>query len=133
MRRNQDVIKQVIRVSFLNLGLAAAELLVYALLGRFTGRILISVLVGLLISCGSFLALSVVVSRAADMAEGGGDPHKAAGLVRASSTGRLLVILIIYVVLFRADALDPIASLMPLVFTRVSVMLADFFRKEGDT
>lgn len=129
--RNREVLIQLYKISLINLALTALMLLVYALIGRFSGFVLVSALVGLLISCLSFFALSVAVSRAADMVEAGYDPAKATRMVQSSSTARLVVILAVYALLFKFKACDPISSLLPLVFTRISINVLEFFRKDG--
>lgn len=129
--RNREVLIQLYKISLINLALTALMLLVYALIGRFSSFILRSAVLGCLISCISFLVLSMAVSRAADMAESGGDHQKATLLVQSTSTARLIIILAVYALFFKFNVCDPIASLIPLIFTRFSIYILEFFRKDG--
>ncbi len=131
MFHNDAAIRQFLKVSAGVLALTALELAVYALIGRFTVNVLLGALFGAAVSCGNFLALTVTVSRAADRAEDG-NPMKARAAVQGSSVLRLLLLAAVYILVLKFSPLDPLASVLPLVFVQISIGLIEFFRKDGE-
>ena len=133
MNRNQDVIRQFLLVSLVEIICVALMLGVYALMEKFTREVLIGGLLGGILSIANFLFLSMAVSRAADQAMESGDSAKAALSIRSSSMTRLLGIAAVLFLSFRAGICDPVAALLPLIFLRFSMMIAGFFFKDGAT
>lgn len=131
MFHNDAAIRQFFRVSLGVLGLTALEVCVYALLGRFSVNVLLGAIFGMAVSCANFLALTVTVSRAADRAEAGGDPAKAKAAVQGSSVLRLLILAVLYILVLKNTALDPLAAILPLIFVQMTIYLTEFFRREG--
>ncbi len=131
MLHNDAAIRQFFKVALGVAVLTAIELGVYALLGRFSLPVLLGAVFGMVVSCANFLALTVTVSRAADRAEGG-DPNKAKAAVQGSSVVRLLALLAIYILVLKTTSLDPLASVLPLVFVQLSLYGIEFFRRDGE-
>lgn len=130
MHRNKDVLIQFAQIAIGNLIFVALMLSIYVLIGRFSSFILLSAMVGYIISVLNFFFLCVFVSRAVDKAQSG-DTGKAKFGVQASSTVRLIAMLVIYIVLFKFEAVDLLSSVLPLVFTRLTITVVEFFRKKG--
>lgn len=105
-------------------------LAVYALAGYYTTEVLVGALIGFVLAMGNFLALSITVSNALDRAANGGSPQKAQLEIQTSSVVRPVVLVIIYILLFRAKLCDPVAAILPLLFAQVCIKLIEFFRKE---
>ncbi len=131
MYHNDAAIRQFFKIAICVAGLTALELGVYAIIGRFSLNVLFGALFGAAVSVLNFLALTVVVSRAADRAEGG-DPGKAKAAVQGSSVLRLLILAAIYIVVLKTTSLDPLAAVLPLVFVQLSIYITEFFRKDGE-
>ncbi len=131
MFHNDAAIRQFFKVALGVAVLTALELGVYALLGRFSVSVLLGAVFGMVVSCANFLALTVTVSRAADRAEGG-DPSKAKTAVQGSSVVRLLALLAVYILVLKTTNLDPLASVLPLVFVQLSLYGIEFFRRDGE-
>ncbi len=131
MFHNDAAIRQFFKVALGVAVLTAIELGVYALLGRFSISVLLGAVFGMVVSCANFLALTVTVSRAADRAEGG-DPAKAKAAVQGSSVVRLVALLAIYILVLKTTHLDPLASVLPLVFVQLSLYGIEFFRRDGE-
>ena len=131
MYHNDAAIRQFFKIAICVAGLTALELGVYAIIGRFSLNVLFGALFGAAVSVLNFLALIVVVSRAADRAEGG-DPGKAKAAVQGSSVLRLLILAAIYIVVLKTTSLDPLAAVLPLVFVQLSIYITEFFRKDGE-
>lgn len=131
MFHNDAAIRQFLKIAAGVAVLTVLELAVYALLGRFTVNVLLGAVFGMVVSCANFLALTMTVARAADRAEDG-DPGKAKAAVQGSSVLRLLILAAVYIVILKATPLDPLASILPLVFVQVSIYLYEFLRRDGE-
>jgi len=103
---------------------------VYALLGKFSIRVVLGGLVGLLVATGNFFALAVVATLASDKAEAG-DPASGQKLMRSSYPIRLLVMAGVLILCAKSGFFDVIALVLPLVFVRPILTIAEFFRKKG--
>ena len=109
----------------------AAMFGVYALLGRFSVKVLLGGLIGAGLAILNFLIMGVCVSIAADRAS--------AQNVKGGKTLLHLSFLIRYVLIFLALFLgaksgmcDIIALAVPLLFVRPTLTLEEFFRKKED-
>lgn len=130
MQKYRDIFEQTGRLAVAVALCIAAMLAVYALAGRFDNAVLIGALVGFVLAMGNFLSLSITVSNALDRAANGGSPQKAQLEIQTSSVVRPVVLVIIYILLFRAKLCDPVAAILPLLFAQVCIKLIEFFRKE---
>lgn len=133
MQKHRDILHQVTRLTIAMIICVGIMLGIYALLGIFTRQVLVGAVVGLLLSIGNFVSLSITVSNALDRAARDNDPQRAQLSIQASSVIRLLVLAAIYILLFRAKLCDPIAALLPLLLAQGVLKLVEFFRndKEG--
>lgn len=133
MQKHRDILHQVTRLTIAMIICVGIMLGIYALLGIFTRSVLVGAVVGLLLSIGNFVSLSITVSNALDRAARDNDPQRAQLSIQASSVIRLLVLAAIYILLFRAKLCDPIAALLPLLLAQGVLKLVEFFRndKEG--
>lgn len=104
--------------------------LVYVLIGKFQLSVLLGGLVGLLVATGNFFALAVVATLASDKAEAG-DPVSGQKLMRSSYPIRLLVMAGVLILCAKSGFFDVIALVLPLVFVRPILTIAEFFRKKG--
>ena len=130
MQKHRDIFEQTGRLAVAVALCVAAMLAVYALAGRFDNAVLIGALVGFVLAMGNFLSLSITVSNALDRAANGGSPQKAQLEIQTSSVVRPVVLVIIYILLFRAKLCAPVAAILPLLFAQVCIKLIEFFRKE---
>lgn len=130
MQKHRDIFQQCSRLAVAVALCIAAMLAVYALAGYFTNAVLLGALIGFVLAMGNFLSLSITVSNAMDRAANGGSPQKAQMEIQTSSVVRPVVLVIIYILLFRAKLCDPVAALLPLLFAQVSLKLIEFFRKD---
>jgi len=132
MFKNEDVIRQIVRVALGEIVCVAIMLGVYAALGYFTLKVLWGALLGCLLAILNFLFLSIAVTRAIDQATTTGEAAKAKLSVQSSAGIRLLVIAVVLFVAFHAEVCDPVAALLPLLFMQVSMNVIEFFRKDGE-
>ena len=124
------VLKEALLVTVGILVCTGLMLGVYALIDKFTLRVLFSALGGSAVIIANYFFLGVTVSLAADKAQSG-DVNKAKGMIKISSVVRLLVMGALLLVGIKAGG-DVIALVLPLVFLRPVLMVAEFFRKKGD-
>ncbi len=133
MQKHRDVFAQASRLAVAVALCIAAMLAVYALAGHFTNSVLLGAMIGFVLSMGNFLSLSITVSNALDRAANGGSPQKAQQEIQTSSVVRPVVLVIIYILIFRAKLCDPLAAILPLLFAQVCLKLIDFFRKDDSS
>ena len=130
MQKHRDVLQQASRLAVAVALCIAAMLAVYALTGHFTNAVLLGALIGFVLAMGNFLSLSITVSNAMNRAANGG-PQKAQLEIQTSSVVRPVILVIIYILLFRAELCDPLAAILPLLFAQVCIKLIDFFRPDS--
>ena len=108
----------------------AVMMLVFALLGRFDLSVLWGSLAGAVLSIGNFFFMAVGASLAADKAE---NQNVKGGslLVRNSYMVRLLILLIVLIACAKSGVFNLIALVIPLLFVRPTLTVAEFFRKKG--
>ena len=113
------------------IGVAAGVLLmeiVFALLGRIDRSVLLGGLVGGLLAILNFFFMAVNVNQAADRAV---DQDVKAGksLIHTSYATRMVVIFIVLFACVKSGLCDVFASVIPLLFVRPVISIAEFFRK----
>ena len=101
---------------------------VYALLGKFSGR----VLWGALIGAGAVVLNLSVMILALLRAEKRGDAAKGQLYVRATYALRMLVLAAVLIVALKTKAFDPLATALPLCFQPIAVWMYGLFRKKGE-
>ena len=108
----------------------AVMLGVYALLGRFDLSVLLGGIVGGVLATANFFFMAVIATLAADRAQAQ-DVEGGQKLMKSSYPLRLLVLALILVGCALSGWFDLIALVLPLVFVRPIITVAEFFRKKG--
>lgn len=104
---------------------------VYALLGRFTTKVLLGGIVGGVAATLNFFFMAISTSLAADKAEQ--DNVKGGkATVQGSYLIRMVVLFVVLFACIKSDWFDLLALLLPLVFVRPILSVGEFFRKSGD-
>ena len=103
---------------------------VFAALGYFQWNVLWSALAGCGVMIANYFFMAVTVSLAADRAQRG-EVQQAKKMVQLSSTVRLVAMGLTLFLGIKLGA-NVIALVLPLVFARPILMLAEFFRKKDD-
>lgn len=104
---------------------------VFAILGRLSPSVVLGGITGAFIATANFFLMSLSVCRAADMAES----QNAAGgqrLIQLSYMGRMLGLFLILLLCAKSGLCNLFALILPLVFTRPILTLAEIFKKKGD-
>jgi len=105
---------------------------VFALLGRFDRTVLLGGIVGGALAILNFLFMAINASVAADKAVKQ-DVSGGKALMQTSYIMRLIAIFVILLVCVKSGACNAIASVVPLLFIRPVITIAEFFRKPGET
>lgn len=103
---------------------------VFAAVGHFTMNVLWSAIAGCGIMILNYFFMAVIASIAADRAKEG-NTQQAKKLVQLSSAVRLVLMGLALFVGIRLGA-NVIALVVPLLFVRPTLLIAEFFRKKGD-
>ena len=109
----------------------AVMYIVFALLGYFDRAVLLGGIIGTVLSLANFFFMAVSASLAADKAVNQ-DVKTGTALMKGSYLVRLAVIFVILLACVKSGLCNPIASVLPLVFVRPIITVAEFFRKTGD-
>lgn len=111
---------------------AAGMFAVYFLLGRLNAGVLLGGLVGSVLSIGNFFFMALGTCLAADKAESQ-DVKAGQLLVRNSYMLRLVVLFAILFACAKSGLFNLFALVLPLVFVRPILTVAEFFRKKGES
>ena len=109
----------------------ALMLAVFALLGRLDSAAVLGGIVGGVLAVGNFLMMAINVSLAADKAA---QQNVMAGkaMVSTSYVTRMVVLFVILFACVKSGLCNVIACVVPLLFVRVTITVAEFMRKSGD-
>lgn len=110
--------------------LTAVMVGVFAVLGYFKMNVLWGGLTGCLVITLNYFFMAVLVILAAGRAERG-EVEQAQKMIRMSSFVRLVCMGVALLVAIKLGA-NVLALLLPMLFTRPILLLAQFFRKKGD-
>ena len=105
---------------------------VFALLGRFDRTVLLGGIVGAALAILNFLFMAINASVAADRAVRQ-DVKGGKALMQTSDLLRLAAIFVILMACVKSGLCNAIAAVVPLLFTRPTITIAEFFRKPGET
>lgn len=102
---------------------------VFALLGKFNIAVLLGGVFGATLAAANFFFMAITASLAADKAmdqdiEGGRK------LMKASYPVRILILAVILIALAKSGICNVVALVLPLVFVRPILTIAEFFRKK---
>lgn len=109
----------------------AAMIGIFALLGKFDYTVALGGLVGGLVAFFNFFFMVVGLSAAADRAQNQ-DAKGGKSLVRGSYMIRLAVMFIVLFACAKSGYFNVIALVVPLLFVRPVLMVAEFFGKKGE-
>ena len=101
---------------------------VFALIGKFDLSVVLGALVGTVLSAGNFFFMAVSATLATDKAEAD-NVEGGKAVMKTSDFVRLLVLALALFVCAKSGVFNLIALVLPLVFVRPVLSLAEFFRK----
>ena len=123
--KTAQTFRDVFPVMLGELLLTGIMLAVYALIGRFSLKVLWSAALG----AGAVLLNFTVMILALLQAEKRGSPEKGQLYVRATYALRLLLLAAVLILALRSKGFDPLATALPLCFQPIAVWLFELFRK----
>lgn len=104
---------------------------VFALLSMFDLSVLLGGMIGCIVAILNFFFMAMVADLAADKAEKQ-DVNGGKAMIQRSMLLRTVAIFIIFFALAKSGVCNVIALVVPLVFVRPTITIAEFFRKKGD-
>lgn len=108
----------------------AIMLAVYALLGYFDRTVLLGGIVGGILAVLNFFFMAMNASLAMDKAAQQ-DVKSGKKQIKLSYTMRMAAIFVVLFAFVKSGLCDALASVLPLVFVRPVITVAEFFRKRG--
>ena len=102
---------------------------VFALLGKYDTAVLLGGITGGIIAVANFFSMAVITTLAADRAEAQ-DVEGGKKMVQASYPIRMLVLAAALFLCAKSGFFNVVALVIPLVFVRPTITLAEFFKKE---
>lgn len=109
----------------------AAMIGVFALLGRYDTSVLLGGIVGMLLATGNFFLMALGTNLAADKAQQQ-DVKGGQALIQLSYIGRMAGLFLILALCARSGLFNVIALVVPLVFVRPSLTIAELLKKKGE-
>lgn len=130
MDSRKNILKETAIMAIGILLCSAVMVGVFAAFGAFSMTVLLSALAGSVVITLNYFFMAVTVSLASDRAEAG-ELEQAKKMVQLSSVVRLVCMGVILLAGIKLGA-NVVALLLPLLFMRPILMLAEFFRKKVD-
>ena len=109
----------------------AAMIGIFFLMGYFNTGVVLGAIVGMVLAIGNFLFMAIGASLAADKAQAQ-DVKGGQSLLQMSMLLRYAVLFIVLFACGRSGMFNLIALVLPLVFVRPTLTIAEFFRKPGE-
>ena len=119
-------VKQFEKVTKLNFVLTAIENIVFMVMGKWDVTVLLGSLWGLALTSFFFYRICITIPQALHME----DADLAAKHVTNSQTERLLVLGVGIVAAFKLEFINRWAAIIPLIFTRISIIILNFKGEE---
>ena len=134
MKPQEAVVRETKHIAIGTFALVAVMVLIYAVIGRFSWQVLAGGLFAGAVAVGNFFALGLTVQHAVDGIQGEDEEQakNARAKERMSYSARMLAVFGLAVVAIAVLKLDPLASLLPLLFPRITIA-AMHIRNRGDT
>lgn len=125
MKITPAVTENLKKIAVLNLALVAVENLVFFIAGYWTLQVLVGSLYGYGISILSFTLLGISVQKAMDK-----EQKQAQMYMQSTYTGRMVLTAVLIVIVMVTNFANWFSAVIPLTFTRISIMLINFKKKE---
>lgn len=131
MESRKLVLKETLTV-LLGEGIGVAAMIaIFALLGFYDTSVLLGGIVGGLVAVANFFFMAIVATLAADRAEQQ-DVEGGKKLIKGAYLIRLLLLAVVLFACGKSGIFNVIALVLPLVFVRPTLTIAEFFRKKGE-
>ena len=108
----------------------ALMIAVFAMLGAFDQKVLLGGIIGGILTIANFFFMAVGTSLAADKAENQ-DVKGGQAVIKSSYGLRMLALFVLMFACVKSGLCNVIALVVPLIFVRPVLSIAEFFRKKG--
>ena len=109
----------------------AVMLAIFALLGRFDRSVVLGGLIGGVLTILNFFLMAVNANNTADKAVSQ-DVKSGKSMLQLSYAARLAMIFVVLFACVKSGLCNVFAIVIPLLFVRPTITIAEFFRKSGD-
>ncbi len=107
--------------------LLALMMAVYLVISRFTWQVLGGAVAGCVLAVGNFFLMGIAVQHSLESPE-----EDRVRIIRASQTARLMFIALIVVICLAVPKLDPLATVVPLFFPRLTIVIRQFMLNKSE-
>lgn len=121
-----ELLRQFLPIAVGELLLSGLMLGVYALLGAWSGKVLAGAALGTLAAYVNFTVMVLALLRA----ERAATPAKGQLMSSGSFVLRMLVLLAVLVLALKSGRFEPLATLLPLCFLRITLFIPQFGKKK---
>ena len=128
MESRKFVLKETALVALGQALCTGAMLGIYALLGAFDRAVLLGGIFGGILAVANFFFMAIGVSLASDKAENQ-DVKGGKATVQLSYILRMVLLFVVLFALVKSGLCNVLSCVLPLVFTRPILSVAEFFRK----
>lgn len=108
----------------------ALMIAIFAMLGAFDQKVLLGGIIGGILTVANFFFMAVGTSLAADKAENQ-DVKGGQAVIKSSYALRMLALFVLMFACVKSGLCNVIALVVPLIFVRPVLSIAEFFRKKG--
>lgn len=122
------VLQETTRIAVGEAICVAVMVAVFALLGRYSLQVLLGGIAGGILAILNFFFMAVAASQAMDKAVQQ-DVKGGQKQIKLNYTLRMIVLFVILFALVKSGACNALASVLPLFFVRITITVAEFFRK----
>jgi hypothetical protein len=129
MDMRKYVLRQTLVVALGETVGVAAMIGIYALLGQLDSKVLLGGLVGGLVAVANFFVMAIGVNIAADKAEKQ-DVKGGQATIKGSYMLRMIGMFVVLFAFAKSGLCNVIALVVPLVFSRFTLTLQEFFRRK---
>ena len=129
MDMRKYVLRQTLVVALGEAVGVAAMIGIFALLGQFDSKVLLGGLVGGMVAVANFFVMAIGVNIAADKAEKQ-DVKGGQATIKGSYMLRMIGMFVVLFAFAKSGLCNVIALVVPLVFSRFTLTLQEFFRRK---
>lgn len=126
--KKQEIDKSFYKVSKVNIVLTVIENIAFLIFGHWDITVLLGSLLGLGMTTAFFYSICVSVPKALSH----NDPDMAQKSIRASRSYRTIMMAVGLLIAIKLPFFNAFAAMIPLVFTRISIMVINFRGEEED-
>lgn len=122
------VLKETTKIAIGEAICVAVMVAVFALLGHYSLQVLLGGIAGGILAILNFFFMAVAASQAMDKAVQQ-DVKGGQKQIKLNYSLRMIVLFVILFALVKSGACNALASVLPLFFVRITITVAEFFRK----